>query len=108
MMKLAMSLERSLPLLRGRSSRRTLRPGAEALLWLSAGSVLELAGRHVPSDWVDLLVGAVLLGLGVIAAGAPRGFSLPRLVLRGVRWLGLRLEALFDAHYGADFHPERL
>jgi len=107
MMNAAMSLERSLPLLRGRSSRRTLRLGAEALLWLTVGTVLELAGRHIPSDWVDLLVGAVLLGLGVIAAGAPRGFSLPRLVLRGVRWLGLRLEALFDAHYGADFHPQR-
>jgi hypothetical protein len=107
MMMDGMSLERHLHLLRRSPGRRTLRLGGEALLWLAFGCGLEIAGRHVPSDWVDLLIGAVLLGLGVIAAGAPLGFSLPRLVFRGVRWLGLRLEALFDAHYGADFHPER-
>src|SRR4029453_3062 len=105
MMNVVMSLERSLPLLHGRSSRRTLRLGAEALLWLTAGAVLELAGRPIPSDWVDPLVGAVVLGMGVIAAGAPRGFSLPRLVLRGVRWLGLGLQTLFGAPPGAGFHP---
>ncbi len=102
-----MSLEHRIPALRVWHGHRTLRIGGEALLWLSLGTAVEVLGRRVPSDWIDLLAGAVLLGVGVIAAGAPLGFSLPRLLLRAVRWIGLRLEALFDAHYGADFHPER-
>ena len=93
--------------LRGRFERRAVHVAAEALSWLVVGAGFELLGRHAPSDWVDLLAGAVLLGLAVAAAGPPFRFRLPRLALEVVRRAGQQLEALFDAHYGADFHPER-
>jgi hypothetical protein len=93
--------------LRGQFERRAVHLAAEVLSWLVVGAGFELLGRHAPSDWVDLLAGAVLLGLAVAATGPPFRFRLPRLALAAVRWAGQRLEALFDAHYGADFHPER-
>jgi hypothetical protein len=93
--------------LRGRLRRPGVQLGVEAAFWILLASCLEFLGRHVPSDWVDLLAGAALLGLIVAAAGPPFGLTLPRQFLRSLRRAGSWLEALFDAHHGADFHPEK-
>ncbi len=99
-------LLRLIPLDR-RLDRRVLRAGAEALFWAAVVAALHLLGPHVPTDWVDLLVGVALVGFAVTSIGPPLGFTLPRLAVRLARRAGSRLELLFDTHYGADFHPER-
>jgi len=93
--------------LRFRLDRRKIKLGAESLLWIGALVALEVYGRRIPTDWLDIAVGILLVGLILTAASAPLGCELPRRAIRLVRQVGGRLEMIFDARYGADFHPER-
>lgn len=90
-----------------RLDRRTLKLGAEALLWIGALFALEIYGRRIPTDWMDIAIGILLVGLTLTTASAPLGWELPRRAIRLARQAGARLELIFDARYGADFHPER-
>ncbi len=90
-----------------RLDRRKLKLGAEALLWIGALVALEIYGRRIPTDWMDIAIGILLVGLTLTTASAPLGWELPRRAIRLVRQAGARLELIFDARYGADFHPER-
>jgi hypothetical protein len=92
--------------LRLRLDRRKLKLGAEALFWVAGAAALEIYGRRAPTDWVDIAIGVFLVGLALTTASTPLGFELPRRAIRLVRRAGSRLEMVFDARYGADFHPE--
>ncbi len=87
--------------------RRALHVGVEVLFWAALAAAYEILGRRSTSDWLDLLAGAALLALAVTTAGPPLRFAAPRVAIRLARQAGAALEHLFDAHYGADFHPER-
>jgi hypothetical protein len=90
-----------------RLDRRQLQLGAEVLVVLGGAATLEIYGRRIPTDWMDIAVVLLLVGVTLTAAGAPLGCELPRRAIRLVRRIGGRLEMVFDARYGADFHPER-
>ena len=90
-----------------RLDRRRLQLGAEVLGALGGAAAIEIYGRRIPTDWLDIAVVLLLVGATLTAAGAPLGCELPRRAIRLVRRIGARLEMVFDARYGADFHPER-